>query len=476
MQTTRTLHNSTRLHRSCLLLVLLSLTAMLSGCFLQKAVRDSNRVGYLDNEPWWCKGVSDAGVSMLTESECITLSLNFDGANYMANLYPTVGDLPAEALPLTPTGDWVGFAYQMSETLPTDFDPQNPNIRLYAGSTDDSKLVGVAWRISSATAPEGFPGDRDVWVEFESDSSNWWLNAWIAQGYENHPNVFASSHPCLDLDGAISHTASSACYTSSHTTPLEILVTNDDGVDAEGIDKLVEALRLEPNVSVTVVAPKFNQSGSSNQTSPNSELSEEASNTLSGYPATAIASTNLDSPRNGSGSPADAVLRAFRSQNLSPDIVISGTNKGQNIGQFSRLSGTVGAARRARIGGVPAIATSTGGEVNIIVGPFDFDTATSETLNLFREWRLGLRNNSFDAVESINIPSCETGFSLRGTIESVLTVGGCIPSNPDIGTQSCDPGIGVVVADGATDVDAFHNGYVSIANVGSTYSAQNCPP
>ncbi len=469
-------HSGSGLRRLGFLFVALSLTAMLSGCFLQKAVRDSNRVGYLNNEPWWCKGASDAGVSVLTKAECITLSLNFDAANYYANLYPTVGDLPAEAVLLTPTGDWVGVAYQMSATLPTDFDPQNPNIRLYAGSTDDSKLVGVAWRISSAAAPEGFPGDRDVWVEFELNSSKWWLNAWIAQGYENHPSVFASSHPCLDGDGAISHTASSACYTSSHTTPLEILVTNDDGVDAEGIDKLVEALRLEPNVSVTVVAPKFNQSGSSNQTSPISELSEEVSSTLSSYPATAIASTNLDAPRNGSGSPADAVLWAFRSQNLSPDIVISGTNKGQNIGQFSRLSGTVGAARQARIGGVPAIATSTGGEVNIIVGPFDFDTAASETVLLFREWRLGLRNNSVTAVESINIPSCETGFSLRGTIESVLTVGGCIPSNPDIGTQSCDPSIGVVVADGATDVDAFHNGYVSIANIGSNYSAQNCAP
>ncbi|MDC0363077.1 5'/3'-nucleotidase SurE, partial [Halioglobus sp.] len=354
----------------------------------------------------------------------------------------------------------------------------NPNVRLYADSTDESRLIGVGWFIDSVTAPEGYPGDRDSWSQINNQlpTDPWYLSAWIVQGYENHPNVFAASHPCVDSAGVISHTASSACYTSSHTTPLEILVTNDDGVDAEGIDTLVEALRLEPNVSVTVVAPKFNQSGSSNQTSPVSELSEEASNTLSGYAATAIASTDLSPPRNGSGSPADAVSWALGQQNLSPDLVISGTNKGQNIGAFAALSGTVGAARTARQKGVPSIATSTGGEANIIVGPFDFATATTETLSLFRDWRLGLRTNSVTAVESINIPSCETGFPLRGTIESVLTVAGCIPSNPDIVSQSCDPGIGDPAADGATDVEAFHNGYVSIANVGWDYSAQNCPP
>ncbi len=467
-------HNAPGLRRSGLFLVALSLTAVLSGCFYQKAVRDSARVGYLTNEPWWCKGVSDAGVSVLTEAECQTLSLNFDGANYRANLYPTVGDLPAEAFLLMANPSNAGFAYQMSATRPTEFVPSNPNVRLYAGTADDSRLVGVAWHIDSVPAPEGYPGDRDSWVQ--SDPTVWWLPAWIVQGYENHPNVFASSHPCLDTSGAISHTAASACYTASHTTALEILVTNDDGVDAAGIDTLVEALRLEPNVNVTVVAPKLNQSGSSNQTSPVSELSEEVASTLSGYPATAIASTNLSPPRNGSGSPADAVLWALGQQKLSPDLVISGTNKGQNVGPFAALSGTVGAARTARQRGVPSIATSTGGEVNIIVGPFDFVTGVSETMKLFREWRLGLRNNSVTTVESINIPSCEATFSLRGTIESVLTVGGCIPPDSDAALQSCDPSAGVPVVDGATDVQAFHNGYVSIANVGWDYSAPNCSP
>lgn len=453
--------------------LLVALTSILSGCYWHQMVRDAERVGYLGNEPWWCKGSDDFGLTVLSESECETRSLHFDGAVYRANMYPTVADLPVETFLLGSTPGNLGAAYQMSATLPTEFYPNDPNVRLYSGNTADSRLVGVAWRIDSGLAPEGYPGDRDQWVQ--DGSGHWWLRAWIIQGYENHPNVFALSHPCLDSSGAIPHTSTSECFTSSHTVPLEILVTNDDGVSAEGIDELVEALILEPNVSVTVVAPKFNQSGSSDQKSPVSELSQEMATTLSGYPATAIASTNTNAPRNGSGSPADAVLWALKQMSLSPGLVISGTNEGQNVGQFSGFSGTVGAARTARRNGVPAIATSTGGEVNILDGPFDFPTAVDETMKLFRDWRMGLRPSTVLTVESINIPSCETGFSLRGTVESVLTVGGCIPPNSDALSQSCDPGVGVPVADGATDVEAFHNGYVSIADVTSSSALTTCP-
>jgi 5'-nucleotidase len=462
------------LRRLSVAALLVMCTALSSGCYWQKVVRDINRAGYLGNEPWWCLGASDSGSTVLTGVECKNLSLQFDGAVFRANMYLTVGDLPVGATLLGSTPNGMGAAYQMSATLPTVFEPNNPNIRLYAGTTADSRIVGVAWLVDSVAAPAGFSGDRDVWVP--DGSGNWWLQAWIMQGYQNHPNVFASTHPCLNASGAIAHTETSTCFTDSHTEPLEILVTNDDGVGAEGIDELVEALILEPNVSVTVVAPKLNQSGSSDQTSPISELSEvdPPLTTLSGYPAISIESTDLDPPRNGSGSPADAVRWGLIQKNLSPDIVISGTNAGQNVGPASAASGTVGAARTARRSGVPAIATSTGGEVNIL-GPYDYPTSVDETLKLFREWRLGERPNTIFTVHSINIPSCETGFSLRGTIESVLTVGGCIPPTNDWLTQSCDPGAGVPVVDGATDVEAFHNGYVSIADVGRA-TVGTCPP
>lgn len=241
-----------------------------------------------------------------------------------------------------------------------------------------------------------------------------------------------------------------------------------------GINELVEALLLEDNVEVVIVAPKFNQSGSSDQTSPFNELSEEAASTVPGNrPATAIASSDMTGPRNGSGSPADAVRWALIQQDLSPDLVISGTNTGQNVGPASTLSGTVGAARTARRMAVLAIATSTG-----FGSPPDYATAVDKTMTLFNEWRLGERPNTLITVHSINIPTCEVGFSLRGTIESVLTVGGCVPQNNDWISASCNPNTNnpvVEIVDGQTDVEAFHNGYVSIADVGSA-NASMCTP
>ena len=55
---------------------------------------------------------------------------------------------------------------------------------------------------------------------------------------------------------------------TSRATPLRILVTNDDGVKAPGIDVLVEALRKVQGVEVTVVAPAENQSGASDHATP----------------------------------------------------------------------------------------------------------------------------------------------------------------------------------------------------------------
>ena len=444
--------------------------ALLSGCYLTKLTFDIQREGsYAAAIPWWCQG-DGVTTTDLTEQECKDFSWNLDLVlNKLNNNRPTVANLPGGAFQSPDTPPNIGAAWVRSPTLPTTFEPTKPNVFMYDGTNSDSRLVGFGWVVDSASVPAGFAGDRDQWSGPDA-SGNYWLTVWAAQGYQNHPDIFASSHPCLNSAGAIAHTATSACYTSSHTEPLEILVTNDDGVLAAGIDALVEALYLEPNTVVRVVAPRFNQSGSSDQVSPVSELFVDTgvTATTSGKPATAIASTNLSPPRNGSGSPADTVLWAIKQMNLTPDVVLSGTNAGQNVGVFAAASGTVGAARTARKNGVPAIATSTGGENNLLAGPFDYPTSVTETMKLFRDWRLGKRPNSVTTVESINVPSCAvSGNPLRGTLETVLTVGGCVPQDSDVSSQSCDPLNPVIVA-GDTDVNAFHNGYVSIADVTTT--------
>ena len=72
-------------------------------------------------------------------------------------------------------------------------------------------------------------------------------------------------------DDAASDTTEAAAETTTTTAPaetLDILVSNDDGFDAEGIDAVVEALIALPDTNVTVVAPAENQSGSGGNTTP----------------------------------------------------------------------------------------------------------------------------------------------------------------------------------------------------------------
>src|SRR3954447_11913401 len=68
---------------------------------------------------------------------------------------------------------------------------------------------------------------------------------------------------------------------------LRVLVTNDDGVGAPGIDALVERLRTLPNVELTVVAPATNQSGTADRFST-TPLTTTSATTQHGYPATAV--------------------------------------------------------------------------------------------------------------------------------------------------------------------------------------------
>lgn len=125
---------------------------------------------------------------------------------------------------------------------------------------------------------------------------------------------------------------------------MKILLSNDDGVHAPGLTILSHALRRFADV--TIVAP----------------LTERSS---TGHTLT------LDHPLRlveigpetygCSGFPADCVLMgiAHLMKDDRPDVVISGINKGANLGQDIYYSGTVAAAREAAFRGIPAIAVSS---------------------------------------------------------------------------------------------------------------------
>jgi len=125
---------------------------------------------------------------------------------------------------------------------------------------------------------------------------------------------------------------------------LRILLTDDDGWDAGGITAVRRALR-DSGHDVTLVAPEENRSG---------------------YGASSDGATELDEKEPGvlavDGTPVDAVragLARMQSTGGPPDLVVSGTNLGQNSGTGITRSGTVGAAVTAARAGVPAIASST---------------------------------------------------------------------------------------------------------------------
>jgi 5'-nucleotidase len=196
--------------------------------------------------------------------------------------------------------------------------------------------------------------------------------------------------------------APAAAQAKTTIKPLRVLVSNDDGVSAPGIDALVTALRRLPKVTVTVVAPAANQSGTGGRTTPGT-LQATKTITKSGYPAIAV-----------KGFPADSVNYAFSKviKKSQVDLVIAGINAGANLGPFVDLSGTVGAARAGAAHGVAALATSAGTPTITNFGDAAKQTTAWVTAN-----RTKLKRGT---VQNLNIPQCSAGHA-RGTTPATST-------------------------------------------------------
>jgi 5'-nucleotidase len=226
---------------------------------------------------------------------------------------------------------------------------------------------------------------------------------------------------------------------------LDILVSNDDGYSAAGIDAVVSALLELEDVELTVVAPFENQSGQGeNTTTGELEVTEETM--PNGQAATAV-----------HGRPADSIIHALETMGLEPDLVISGTNEGQNYGPFSKVSGTVGAGKAAVRRGVPALAVSTGfGE------PFDHEVAARLAVEWVEEHREAiLAGDAPLQVTSINVPTCATG-EIRGLLE--LPTAEVLPEGIDIAAE-IDCTATTPEAELDDDVEAFLAGYAAEAIV-----------
>lgn len=131
---------------------------------------------------------------------------------------------------------------------------------------------------------------------------------------------------------------------------MNILVSNDDGIQAEGIGLLVQALSALPKTNVYVAAPSGERSAAGHSISMRKALLAEKVV----FPGAEIAYSI-------EGSPADCVKLGcylLKKEGIKIDVVFSGVNHGGNMGWDAHYSGTVSAAMEGIFCGVPAVAIS----------------------------------------------------------------------------------------------------------------------
>ena len=172
---------------------------------------------------------------------------------------------------------------------------------------------------------------------------------------------------------------------------MKILVSNDDGYLATGINVLTDALQAVADV--VVVAPDRNRSAASNSLTVHSPLrvNKIAENRYS-----------VD------GTPSDCVHLALTGfLDHEPDLVVSGINHGATLGDDVIYSGTVAAAMEGRFLGLPAIAVSLAGS-----GPLrHFDTAARVVVDMVQK----LEHAAFSADVTLNVNVPDVPFeALRG--------------------------------------------------------------
>lgn len=224
---------------------------------------------------------------------------------------------------------------------------------------------------------------------------------------------------------------------------MRILISNDDGYLAPGIIALADA--LAPIAEIVVVAPDSNRSGSSNSLTLDRPLSVyRASN---GFYFV-------------NGTPSDCVHIALTGVLSSkPDLIVSGINQGQNMGDDTLYSGTVAAATEGFLFGIPSIAFS-----QVEKGWGQLDAAA----RVARE----MVERRFDALQkpyllNVNIPNLAYD-DIRGLLATRL--GKRHQSEAVIRTQDphgreifwIGPAGGAKDAGDGTDFDATARGYVSV--------------
>ncbi len=164
---------------------------------------------------------------------------------------------------------------------------------------------------------------------------------------------------------------------------MKILLTNDDGIEAEGLKHLVEWAKTLGEV--TVFAPKFQQSAMSHSIQIHSDGFEVKRSGIFGD----IEAYSVDS------TPADCVRVAVLGMKKQFDLALSGINNGPNLGGDIHYSGTVAACFEAALLGIRAMAVSAA-----------FNSLENAVKNLDRAYReiMARRMLEFSEIVNVNFP------------------------------------------------------------------------
>jgi len=161
---------------------------------------------------------------------------------------------------------------------------------------------------------------------------------------------------------------------------VRVLLTNDDGIDAEGLQALRRALLGIPEIELAVIAPDSNRSAIGRGITTRRPLWVEEVDFGDGTVGYATDGTPVDCVRFA----ALGLVEGFEA-----DLIVSGINHGSNLGDDITYSGTVAAAFEGVILGIPAVAVSqqsTAREMDFRLGErFEFEGAAAFTARMVEE-------------------------------------------------------------------------------------------
>jgi 5'-nucleotidase len=172
---------------------------------------------------------------------------------------------------------------------------------------------------------------------------------------------------------------------------MNILLTNDDGIHAEGLWALHD--RLAARHAVAVIAPDRERTAVGHGITLHLPLRAHPVALHGGGRGYAV-----------NGTPADCVkLGILEILKRKPDLVVAGLNPGANVGVNITYSGTVAAAKEAALGGIPAIAASIEGQ-----GAYRYDAAAAFIAHLAEMvLERGLPPGTFLNVNFPNVPDAD---------------------------------------------------------------------